>query len=75
MMRLIAIAGFALAVATSAQGMTPAPLLQPEGVITQVRLGCGPGMTMRNGQCVARSDVRQNRRCIRYKGDVCAQWQ
>ena len=37
MIRLIAFAAFALAVATSAQAMSPAPLDQPDGMITQVR--------------------------------------
>ena len=36
MIRLIAIA-FALAVATSAQAMSPAPLHQSDGMITQIR--------------------------------------
>ena len=45
MLRLFTFAGFALAVATSAQAMSPAPLTQPDGMITQVRLGCGPGRT------------------------------
>jgi hypothetical protein len=36
MIRLIAVAGFALAVATSAEAMTPAPNHQPDGMITQV---------------------------------------
>ena len=35
MVKLIAIA-FALAVATSAQAMSPAPLHQPDGMMTQV---------------------------------------
>jgi len=39
MIRLIAVAGF-LAFATSAQAMMPAPIPQPDGMITQVRLGC-----------------------------------
>jgi hypothetical protein len=43
MIRLIAVAGFALAVATSAQAMTLAPIHQPNGMITQVAFGCGPG--------------------------------
>jgi hypothetical protein len=35
MIRLIAIAGFALSVAVSAQAMTPAPIIpQPDGMIT-----------------------------------------
>ena len=65
MLRLIAVAGFALAVATSAQAMTPAPIPQPDGVITQVAVGCGPGRTLINGVCVARTTIRQTRRAVR----------
>ena len=36
-LRLIAIAAVASAVATSAQAMSPAPLHQSDGMITQVR--------------------------------------
>ena len=43
MIRLIAFASFALAVATSAQAMSPAPLPQPDNMITQARMGCEPG--------------------------------
>ena len=43
MIRLIAVA-FALTVATSAQAISPAPLQQPDGMITQVREACGAGM-------------------------------
>jgi hypothetical protein len=32
MLRLFAVAGFALAVTTSAQAITPAPLPQPDGI-------------------------------------------
>jgi hypothetical protein len=42
MIRLIVAAGFALFVATFAQAMTPAPFPQPDGMITQVAVGCGP---------------------------------
>jgi len=42
MIKLVALA-FALAVATSAQAMPVAPLHQPDGMITQVRLMCGAG--------------------------------
>ena len=42
MTRLIAVAGFAFAVATSAQAMTPASIPQPDSMITQVAYGCGP---------------------------------
>jgi hypothetical protein len=76
MLRLIAVAGFALSVATSAQAMTPAPLPQPDDMITQVAVGCGLGRTRVNGVCVARTTVRQTRRavrrCVRWRGGACA---
>jgi hypothetical protein len=75
MIRLIAVTGFVLAVATSAQALTPVPIHQPDGMITQVRLGCGPGMTVVNGVCVSRAGIRQARRCLRWQGSVCARWQ
>jgi len=65
MFRLFAIAGFALAVVGSAQAITPAPIPQPDGLITQVRLGCGPGRTRVNGVCVARTTIRHTRRMVR----------
>jgi len=64
MLRLFAVAGF-LAFATSAQALTPAPLPQPDGMITQVRLGCGLGRTRVGGVCVARTTIRQTRRAVR----------
>jgi hypothetical protein len=36
MIRLIAVASFALAVATSAEAMTPAPIHQQGGMVTQI---------------------------------------
>jgi hypothetical protein len=65
MLRLIAVAGFVVAVATSAQAMTPAPIPQSDGMITQVRLGCGPGRTRVGGVCVARTTIRHTRRAYR----------
>jgi hypothetical protein len=65
MLRLFAVAGFALAVTASAQAITPAPLPQPDGMITQVRLGCGPGRTVVAGRCVARTTIRHTRRMVR----------
>jgi hypothetical protein len=56
MIRLISVAAFALAVATSAQAMTLAPLHQPDRAITQVRMGCGLGRVRVNGVCVARTN-------------------
>ena len=43
MIRLIAVAAFALTVATSAQAMSPAPLNQPDGMTTLAAYGCGAG--------------------------------
>jgi hypothetical protein len=65
MIRLIAVAGFALSVAISAQAMTPAPIPQPDGMITQIAAACGAGRTRVNGVCVARTTMRQTRRAVR----------
>ena len=65
MIRLIAVAGFALSVAISAQAMTPAPIPQPDGMIMQIAAACGAGRTRVNGVCVARTTIRQTRRAVR----------
>jgi len=78
MIRLIAIAGFALAVATSAEAITPAPIQQPDGMVTQVAYACGPGRTRVGGICVARTTIRHERRmvrrCLRRHAGVCTRW-
>ena len=71
MIRLIVIAGFALVVATSAQGMTPAPI-QPDSMITKVAAGCGVGRTMVNGKCESRIEKRHERRHERRTGQPAA---
>ena len=70
MIRLIAVATLALAVTTSAEAMSPAPLHQSDGMMTQVRAACGAGRVRVNGVCVARTTKRQVRRHVRR----CAQW-
>jgi hypothetical protein len=65
MIKFIAIAGFALVVATSAQAMTPAPLVQPDSLITKAAAGCGIGRTMVNGKCESRIEKRHERRQAR----------
>jgi hypothetical protein len=65
MIRLIAAAGFVVAVATSALAITPAPVPQADGVATQIAYGCGPFRTRIRGVCVARTTVRQTRRAVR----------
>jgi hypothetical protein len=74
MTRLIAVAGFALALATSAQAMPIPKLHQPDGAITNVAFGCGPGRTRVAGVCVARTTIRHERRCVRWTGHLCAAW-
>ena len=71
---LIAAAAVALGAATSAQAMSPVPLHQADGMITQVREACGAGRVRINGICVARTTIRQTRRCARWSGGACVRW-
>ena len=79
MLRYIAVVGFAVSFAASAHAFTPAPLPQMHDMVTQVAVGCGVGRTRINGVCVARTTVRQTRRavrrCLRWSGGVCAQYE
>ena len=65
MIRFLAVA-FVLAVATSAQAMSPAPLHPSDGMITQVRQNCGAGMKWNNalGRCATTSARRNVRRGV-----------
>jgi hypothetical protein len=78
MIRSIAVAVFALALTASSQAMPPAPIHQPDGLITQVAFGCGPFRTRIGGVCVARTTIRQTRRqlrrCALWTGGVCGRW-
>ncbi len=65
MIRLVSGSVFALLVSTSVQAMSPAPMPRADGMITRVAFGCGIGQTMVNGECVARTDIRQARRAVR----------
>ena len=65
MIKLIAAVGFLVAVATSAHAITPAPIPQPDGMLSQVRLGCGPFRTRVAGICVARTTIRHTRQLDR----------
>jgi hypothetical protein len=62
---------FALAFATSAQAMTPIPVHQPDGMVTQVHVVCGTGMTRVDGSCVDKTTAR---RCARWHGGVCVRY-
>jgi hypothetical protein len=78
MIRLIATA-FALALVSSAQAMPLAPPQPPDDSVIAVREACGPGRVRVNGVCVARTTMRQTRRavrrCLRWAGGVCAQYE
>lgn len=74
MIKLIAFAAFAVATMTPAQAMPVAPVHQPDSAITQVAYGCGPGRTRVRGVCVARTTIRQARRCVRWYAGACAAW-
>ena len=65
MIRFIAVA-FALVVATSAQAVSPVPLHQADGMITQVRQACGAGMKWNNAlnRCATTSARRHVRRGV-----------
>jgi hypothetical protein len=76
MIRLIAAAVFALAVGSSAQAMTLAPVHQPDSMITQVRQACGVGMHYVAGVgCVTTPARRQARKCLAWgRGHLCREW-
>jgi hypothetical protein len=65
MIRLIAVA-FALALASSAEAMPPAPIQQSDEMVIQVREGCGAGMRRTaGGACVRiRGFATQPRRAV-----------
>ncbi len=75
MVRFMAVAAFALAVATSEHALTTVPLHPPDGMTTQVRHACGAGMHMVNGVCRTTVMRRQTRRCVLFgAGGVCRRW-
>jgi hypothetical protein len=69
MIRLIAVAAFALGLATAAHAMPVAspvaPLHQPNGMYTQARVHHGVAV---------RHTRRAVRRCARYSGGACVAW-
>jgi hypothetical protein len=75
MIKILAVVMFGLALASAAQAMPLTPLHQPDATITQARMGCGAGQVMVNGVCQSRAGMRQERRCARWTGSTCAQWQ
>ena len=74
MVKTLAVVLFTLALAGAAQAMPFALTHQPDDMITQARMGCGAGMVMVNGACVARTTMRHAGRCARWNGGVCAHY-
>ena len=54
MIKLIGAAAFVLALATSAHAVPRLPLHQSDGMVVQIRQGCGVGRVRVNGVCVTR---------------------
>ena len=74
MIRLIAAAGLALFLVTPSHGAVFASLPQSGSMVTNVVAACGAGRTRVNGVCVARTTVRQTRRCARWSGGTCLRY-
>ena len=79
MIRLLISVTLALAVATSAEAMSPAPLHQPNGMITQIRQArqCDdPNQVLVNGVCedYARHVSRAEHKCIAWNEGFCIEY-
>jgi hypothetical protein len=83
MIRLIAFAAFALAVATSAEAMSPAPLHHSDSMITQVRKArqarrCwDPNQVRINGICMDEPPYvprGTSRRCVEWNEGFCVEY-
>jgi hypothetical protein len=79
MIRLLISVTLALAVATSAEAMSPAPLHQPNGMITQIRQArqCDdPNQVLVNGICedYARHVSRAQHKCVAWNEGFCIEY-
>ena len=79
MIRLLISVVLALAVATSVEAMSPAPLHQPNGMITQIRQArqCDdPNQVLVNGICeeYARHVSRAQHVCVRWNEGFCVEY-
>ena len=81
MIRLLISVALALAVATSAEAMSPAPLHEPDSMITKVRKArqpaCwDPNQVQVNGICMdyARHEPRAQHVCISWSEGVCVEY-
>jgi hypothetical protein len=74
MIKIVSIAAAIFVIATSATAMTSGPVYYQDGMIAKIAWGCGPGRTRVHGICVARTTIRQTRRCLRWHGGICAHY-
>jgi len=79
MIRLLVSVALALAVATSAEAMSLAPLHEPDSMITEVRKAgqCDdPNQVLVNGVCedYARHVYRAEHKCIAWNEGVCVEY-
>ena len=79
MIRLLISVVLALAVATSAEAMSPTPIHQPNGMITQIRQArqCDdPNQVRVNGICedYARHVSRAEHKCIAWNEGFCIEY-
>ena len=81
MIRLSISVAFALAVATSAEAISPAPLHEPDARVTHIADGqpCDlPNQVRINGICMLRTapPVRQRgyRRCVEWNEGMCVEY-
>ena len=74
-MKKLILTAIALVITTSAYAMSPVMHHETNGMVIQVREGCGIGRVRVNGICVARTTIRharrQARRCRRWNGGAC----
>ena len=79
MIRLLISVAFALAAATSAEAMSPAPLHEPDAMITQVRKArqCeDPNQVVVNGICQfdARAVPPSKHKCVAWNDGFCVEY-
>ena len=74
-MKKLIVTAIALLITTSAYAMSPVMHHETNGMVIQVRQGCGIGRVRVNGICVARTTIRharrQARRCRRWNAGAC----
>ena len=77
-MKKLIVTAIALLTTTSAYAMSPVMRHETNGMVIQVREGCGAGRVRVNGICVARTTIRHvrraDRRCRRWNAGACVRY-